>query len=94
MAHSVTLTWDAPSTGDPVTSYDIKRSTVQTGPFVSIGTSTTPSFVDNNVVAGVTYFYEVDSVNAQGESGPSNEVTVVVPLNFPEPPTNLVAVAV
>jgi len=36
MAHKVTLTWNPPVTGDPAQSFNIKRSTVQTGPFISI----------------------------------------------------------
>lgn len=93
MAHQATLNWDAPTTGDPAQSYDIRRSTVQTGPFTSVGTSTTTSFIDTDVVAGTTYYYEVDAVNAAGESTPSNEVTVTIPFLVPGPPTNLVAVA-
>jgi fibronectin type 3 domain-containing protein len=94
MAHKVTLTWNPPVTGDPAQSYNIKRSTVQTGPFTSIGTSVTPTFEDDNVVAGTTYYYEVDSVNTAGESGPSNEVTAIVPFLVPGPPVNLAAIAV
>lgn len=92
MAHSVTLNWDAP-VGSTVVSYDIKRGTVK-GQEVSIGTSNVPTFVDTtNLIEGDTYFYVVDSVNSAGESGPSNEVTVIVPFSIPGAPTNLVAVA-
>lgn len=94
MAHQAELNWDAPTTGDPVQSYNIKRSTVQTGPFTSVGTSTTTSFIDTNVVAGTTYYYEVDAVNAAGESSPSNEVTVSIPFSLPGAPSNLVVTAI
>lgn len=93
MAHKVNLVWQADPTSDPATSYNIKRSDVQTGPFTSIGTSTTTAFEDDNVVGGKTYFYEVDAINAEGESGPSNEATVTVPFLIPNPPIDLVATA-
>jgi fibronectin type 3 domain-containing protein len=91
VAHSVTLNWDAP-VGSTVVSYDIKRGTVK-GSEVSIGSSTTTSYTDTaNLIEGDTYFYVVDSVNAAGESGPSNEVTATVPFSLPGVPTNLVAI--
>lgn len=90
MSHQVNLNWAAP-VGSTVVSYDIKRGLVK-GEEVSIGSSTTPSYVDTaNLIEGTTYFYVVDSVNSAGESGPSNEVTATVPFSIPGAPTNLVA---
>lgn len=93
MAHSITLSWSAPASGAP-TSYNIKRSTTK-GSETQVGTSSATSYVDTaNLVEGTTYFYVVTAVNAGGESGPSNEVTALVPFSTPSAPTNLVATAV
>jgi fibronectin type 3 domain-containing protein len=92
MAHSASLSWAAGVGGDPATSYVISRATVQAGPFTTIGTSTLPAYVDSTVVGGNTYYYEVEAVNAGGESGPSNEVTAVIPVSLPAVPTGLAVV--
>ncbi|MDL2298516.1 SYNERG-CTERM sorting domain-containing protein [Synergistaceae bacterium OttesenSCG-928-D05] len=39
------------------------RSTSEDGPFVEIGTTTTPSYVDKNVVMGTTYWYYATADN-------------------------------
>jgi len=92
MAHSASLSWTPGATGDPATSYVISRATVQAGPFTTIGTSTLPAYVDNTVVGGNTYYYQVESVTSGGESGPSNEVTAVIPVSLPAVPTGLAVV--
>lgn len=90
MAHSVSLSWAAPESG-VVSSYNVKRSTTS-GAEVTEASSTSTSFVDSsNLVEGQTYFYEVTAVNAAGESGPSNEVSVVIPFSVPSAPSQLVA---
>jgi fibronectin type 3 domain-containing protein len=99
MAHSVTLNWSAPTTGDPVVSYDVKRAPVTNGvvgAFASIASPepTTTTYVDTAVVAGQEYAYEVCSVNASGESVPCPDVLATIPLAIPQPPTNLTAVVV
>lgn len=88
MAHQVSLSWVG-SVG--ATSYNIKRS-VGAGLEITEASSPTNSFVDTaNLVEGQKYFYEVTAVNAGGESGPSNEVSVLVPFSVPSAPTQLVA---
>lgn len=93
MAHKVTLNWDV----DPgATSYNVKRSATAGGPFATIGTSTTTSFVDSSAEVqqeGAKFFYDVTGVNQAGESGPSLVVSVTVPFSIPAAPTGLVAVA-
>ncbi len=92
MAHSVTLSWTAPTSGTP-TSYNIKRSTVKGGETTE-ATSATTSYVDTvSLVEGTTYYYVVTAANSAGESGPSNEVAALVPFSVPSAPTNLVATA-
>ncbi|MFA9466786.1 MAG: Ig-like domain-containing protein [Velocimicrobium sp.] len=41
------------------TKYIIKRSTTAGGPYIQIGTSTTNSFADTDVVNGTTYYYVI-----------------------------------
>lgn len=96
MAHKVTLTWNAPTTGDNPATYEIQRAATAAGPFTTIGTTPfgTNTFVDTNVNAGDAFVYQVLSKNAAGESGPSNEVTASIPFLGPGAPLSLVAVAV
>ena len=93
MAHQIVLSWVAPAAGDAPTSYNVHRAAASAGPFAVVGSATVLTFTDTAVVAGTTYWYEVTSVNASGESGPSNEVSATVPLNAPNPPSGLVASA-
>lgn len=92
MAHQIALSWSAPASGT-ATSYNIKRSTTKGGE-TQEATSTTTSYVDTtNLVEGTTYYYVVTAVNSAGESGPSNEVSAIVPFSVPSAPANLVATA-
>jgi hypothetical protein len=62
----VTLTWPA---GVGATGYKVYRSpSPGAGPWTLAGTSVAASFVDNAVVNGTTYYYQVSSTNACGES--------------------------
>lgn len=49
------------------TSYAVKRSTDGIT-FSSLGTSTTPSYLDSAALVGVNYYYQVASVNSSGTS--------------------------
>ena len=94
MAHQVVLNWIAPTTGDPVTSYDVKRAPAPggvIGVFASIASPepTATTYTDITVVAGQEYAYEVASVNASGESAPCTSILVTIPLAIPNPPTGL-----
>lgn len=76
---TVTLTWTAPSTGDPVTSYVLEAgSSSGASNLANIATgNAAPIFVATGVGAG-TYFVRVRAQNASGSSAASNEVVVVV----------------
>lgn len=91
--HSVTLNWSwAQGTGDPAQGFHIQRSGTSGGPYAIVGTTSnfaTPSFVDNSVVGGQTFFYVVTAFNAAGDSAPSNQFTAVVPFSVPSAPTAL-----
>jgi hypothetical protein len=75
---TVTINWSAPVGGCAPTSYRIQggptpgstASTLNTGNTLTTRTTTSP--------AG-TFYFRVSAVNAFGVSGPSNELTVVVP---------------
>ncbi len=61
----VVLTWTA-TTG--ATGYNVKRSTVSNGPYITIATSADPTYTDLSVVGGTPYYYVVSAVNTVGSS--------------------------
>ncbi|MEO7098790.1 MAG: LamG-like jellyroll fold domain-containing protein, partial [Luteolibacter sp.] len=87
----INITWTA-SAG--ASSYDVKRSTSVSGPFVSISTGlTTSNFSDVGLNAATTYYYVVSAVNAAGaspNSAPANATTLPLP---PAAPSGLTATA-
>ena len=68
----ITLAWAA-SPG--AVSYNVLRSTSPNGEAVLVTGINPTSYVDNAVDVGTTYYYEVQSVNGSGVSGPSNEAS-------------------
>jgi fibronectin type 3 domain-containing protein len=84
----VTVSWTVVTEAE---SYNVYRSTSQTGAYTKVGASTAASYVDT-VTRGGTYYYKVGAVNADGwESAPSVPTTVVVA--GPSAPTNVTASA-
>lgn len=82
-AHSVSLSWNAPSK-TPVTidSYQVNRAVSGSNVYSVVGTTTAGStvFTDNSVQSGQSYIYQVRSVDASGNaSSPSNSVTLAIP---------------
>jgi hypothetical protein len=77
---TVSLTWQAPSTGGVPTEYIFDASLSPGGPVIAsyavTGTTTTVTGVPNGV-----YYVKVSALNADGQSAPSNEVVVAVPSN-------------
>ena len=72
----VTLSWTSPATGGaPLSGWTIYRATASGAeqPIQTISTGT--SYVDNTVVGGTTYFYEVAAQNRNGTGAPSREVS-------------------
>ena len=74
----VSLAWSPPSSdgGSAITGYDILRGTSsgsESATPIATVSGTTTSYTDTAVTPGVTYFYEVEAVNAAGTSSPSNQ---------------------
>jgi hypothetical protein len=82
-AHSVNLTWKAPSTNsDAVDSYQVERAASGSSQYAVVGTTTAAStaFTDTSVSSGQTYVYAVRSVDDTGNaSSPSNTVRLAIP---------------
>lgn len=66
----VNLSWDAVV---GATGYNVKKSLKAEGPYATIASPTSPSYVDTGLKDGTTYYYVVTTVNAAGESANSNE---------------------
>ena len=58
-------------------SYNVKRSLVQGGPYVTIANVTDNSYVDSMLDYDVRYFYVITAVNPAGESEKSDEVDAI-----------------
>jgi hypothetical protein len=68
----ISLTWNASS---GATSYNVKRSTTNGGPYTTIASPTTASYTDTGLANGTPYYYVVTAVNSAGESNPSSQAT-------------------
>ncbi|HEX9047093.1 MAG TPA: LamG-like jellyroll fold domain-containing protein, partial [Verrucomicrobiae bacterium] len=84
----VGLSWNASS---GATSYNLKRATVNGGPYTTITNVTTTSYTDVSVANGTTYYYVVSAVNAGGESANSSQVSATPQVLAPATPTGLAA---
>ena len=59
-------------------SYSVKRSLTSGGPYTAIASGgTVASYTDNGLANGVTYYYIVTAVNANGESAVSNQASAM-----------------
>lgn len=74
----IKITWKVPASdgGEPITSYDIYRSTSIGSEFslVSSVPGTTFNYTDTGLVIGTTYYYNVTAINVLGEGPHSTEV--------------------
>src|SRR5690242_2307175 len=68
----VALSW---TTSSGATSYHVKRSTTNGGPYTQISAPAGTSYDDTNVIGGVAYYYIVTALNAYGESANSSQAS-------------------
>jgi hypothetical protein len=68
----VALSWSASS---GATSYNVKRSTTNGGPYTTIASPTMTSYTNTGLTNGTTYYYVVSAVNTVGESANSSQVS-------------------
>jgi len=89
--HEVILSWTMPESngGSPILYYKIYRSTTPGNELAAkfwletTGNSTTAR--DNNIPAGVTYYYRICAVNLAGEGALSNEASAIPSATPPTP---------
>jgi len=92
-ANTVFLSWTAPSTGGPVVSYTLKRSTTS-GAETSYATGLTgTAYTDSAAAGGNTYYYVLQALNASGTGANSSEVQASPPIALPSAPASLTATA-
>lgn len=82
----IALSWTAAGGS---TGYNVKRSETDGGPYSTIGTSTSLTYIDTGVTPGVIYYYVVSATNSSGESANSNQASAVGSLAVPAAPSGL-----
>src|SRR5208337_4391402 len=77
------------------TSYNVKRSTTNGGPYTTVASPTTASYTNTGLTNGTPYYYVLTAVNTVGESNPSSQATATptAPVTVPPVPTGLQATA-
>lgn len=76
----IILSWGA-GAGAGATSYNLKRSLLSGGPYVTVATGVTAAgYTNSGLVFNATYYYVVSAVNASGESPNSSEAGSIVPV--------------
>jgi fibronectin type 3 domain-containing protein len=84
----VGLNWN---TSSGATSYNVKRATVNGGPYTTITSVTGTGFTDTGLTNGTTYYYVVSASNSGGESGDSIQASATPLVPVPPAPAGLVA---
>ena len=76
----ISLTWTASGSA---TSYHVKRSTTNGGPYTQVAAPTSASYTDSGLTNGTTYYYVVSAIDSAGESANSAQVsaTPAAPIN-------------
>ena len=87
----IDLSWEA-SFG--ATSYNVKYSTEDSGPYITLGNTTETNFTDSGLPELTTYYYVVSAVNSAGESIDSSQVNATTS-NYiaPDAPLSLIVTA-
>ncbi|OXM86954.1 pectinesterase family protein [Paenibacillus rigui] len=69
--NEISLKWSAVS---DAASYNVKRAVSVMGPYTTIANVSATGYTDTGVTNGITYYYAVSAVNANGEGGSSAAV--------------------
>jgi fibronectin type 3 domain-containing protein/regulation of enolase protein 1 (concanavalin A-like superfamily) len=77
----VALSWSAAS---GAISYNVKRGTLNDGPYTIVTNITTTNYTDIGLANGTNYYYVVSALNTAGESANSAQVSAT-PVNLPQP---------
>jgi hypothetical protein len=80
----VSLNWNAVPAA---TSYNVKSSTTNGGPYVTIASPTTTFYTNTGLVNGTTYYYVVSQVNPVAESTNSAQISATPACSPPAAPT-------
>jgi fibronectin type 3 domain-containing protein len=86
----VSLSWNAVP---GATSYNVKSSTTNGGPYVTIASPTTTGYTNTGLVNGTTCYYVVSQVNPVAESTNSTQVSATPVCTPPAAPAGLTATA-
>lgn len=89
-AATVNLAWDPSPTTTPAVTYRV-YSSAGTAPFALVLTTASTSAT---LTFSVSTRYYITAFNTNGESGPSNTLTITPPATPPAPPTNLRSTAI
>ena len=73
----VFLAWSAPA---GATSYNVKRSPSNGGPYTTIANRTITNYTDTTVINGTTYYYVISAIGAGGEGTNSAQISATPPL--------------
>jgi fibronectin type 3 domain-containing protein len=77
---SVSLSWSASGGTDAPVGYRVLRGTTRSSLAILVPKNPGTAYMDQAVIAGSTYYYEVEMIDSLGHSsGPSNILTVAVP---------------
>ncbi|MBI2756302.1 MAG: hypothetical protein HYX52_06305 [Chloroflexi bacterium] len=71
---------------DPTVTYSVWRSASQSGPYVEVGTSDVPAYLDRDVAPGVTYYYRVATVIPSGQNSTLSNVATASPADGSQGP--------
>jgi beta-glucanase (GH16 family) len=83
-SQQVSLSWSAVP---GASSYNVKSSTTNGGPYVTIASPTVAGYTNTGLINGTTYYYVVSTVNAAGESTNSPQVSATPVCTPPPAPT-------